>query len=153
MWYSLICSGKPPARWFSQSGEPNTNHICEFVLHYAVTLRCYVMLLHYAVTLRKNAQVCTLPKMNQNRSHSDMFVPLRSPTPAASWDRASSTGHCTECVCICAPVGAQKNGFCSVLINILCVDVCELLHSRSYAKNRVHAPFVVQLRHCLLYKN
>jgi len=28
-------------------------------------------------------------------------------------------------------------------LSILCVNVCGLLHSRSYGKNRVHAPFMV----------
>jgi hypothetical protein len=47
----------------------------------------------------------------------------------------------------------QKSDFYSILINILYVNVCGLLHSRSYGKNRGHAPFMVLLRHCFVYNN
>ena len=36
------------------------------------------------------------PNMNANRSH-NMLRPLRSPPPAANWNRASSTALCAAC--------------------------------------------------------
>jgi hypothetical protein len=41
------------------------------------------------------------PNMNENRGHNSMLGPLRSPPPAAKWNRSSSTAQCTVCSYYC----------------------------------------------------
>jgi len=54
-----------------------------------------------------------------------------------------STALCVcVCLCVCSSQGT-KSDFCSISINILCVNLCGLPHCRSYGKTRVHAPTVV----------
>jgi len=52
---------------------------------------------------------------------------------------------CVRVMCVCVVCGnkSTKSDFCSISIHTLCASVCRLLHSRSYGKNRVQAPFML----------
>jgi len=72
------------------------------------------------------------------------------PTPFWSKRQTLAVFVPQSCVCVCVCVCVflyycqdRKSEFCSILIHILCVNVCGLRHCRRHGKNRVHTPFMV----------
>ena len=67
------------------------------------------------------------PNLNENRSHNSMLGTLRSPPPAANWNRSSSTALCTACVYVVMTTYQMFTVSCIACMNMK----SGLLHSRS----------------------
>ena len=98
--------------------------------------------LYHPELMKKRLILCTLCRQSVIRGLTRLFE-LPSPFRIIRQTLAFFVPQPCVCVCVCFPIRAKKSDFCSILINILCVNVCGLLHSRSYGKNQVHAPLMV----------